>query len=421
MTTATKNIRYDTDLLRQICERDKCTVDFDKIEKPYCKTRINFICHCGTSHNKTLEQLYKYQALCTQCIKSVALEKKKMTCLIKYGTEHNMQSSTVQEKRLQNRLAKTSKPSSKVYNKQLLEEICERDKCTVDFDKIETYMKNSRIDFVCSCGNQNQKELKGMLNQGGFCKPCMKILSLQRQKQACFLKYGTEHTMHCKEIKEKAKQTNLRKFGVANVMQSETVKEKNRTTCLKKYGKEYTLQTDLVKNKAKETWLKKHNVPHIRQSEHYKQQFTATCQQRYNVDHHSQDAEISEKQAKNAYKNKPYIFPCGTTVSVQGYEPFLLDILVTDGYAYQDIITQRNEVPVIWYTNNNGKKSRYFCDMFIPKTNTIYEVKSTWTYKNGLDTITLKKQACEDAGYNFELYIFDKDGNTVPIPASTDV
>jgi hypothetical protein len=59
--------------------------------------------------------------------------------------------------------------------------------------------------------------------------------------------------------------------------------------------------------------------------------------------------------------------------------------------------------------------------MFIPKTNTIYEVKSTWTYKNGLDTITLKKQACEDAGYNFELYIFDKDGNTVPIPASTDV
>jgi hypothetical protein len=35
MTTATKNIRYDTDLLRQICERDKCTVDFDKIEKPY--------------------------------------------------------------------------------------------------------------------------------------------------------------------------------------------------------------------------------------------------------------------------------------------------------------------------------------------------------------------------------------------------
>jgi hypothetical protein len=416
MTTAIKKIKYDTNLLQQICERDKCTIDFTKIENPYCKTRIDFICHCGTNHNKTVEFLYKYQALCTQCMKIVVNEKKKLTCLAKYGTEHNMQSNKVQEKRLENRLSKTSPISGKIYNKTLLEEICERDKCQVDFDKIEKYMKNQRIDYVCNCGNPNQKEFVGMFNQGAFCKPCMKLLSLNRQIQACLAKYGKEHIMHCEEMKEKARQTNLRIYGVVNVMQSEIVKEKNRNTCLKKYGKEYTLQTDLVKNKAKETWLKKHNVPHIRQSEHYKQKYRETCQQKYNVDHYSQDPDISEKQAKNAYKKKPYLFPCGTTVSVQGYEPFLLNILVTDGYTHQDILTQRNEVPVIWYSNNNGRKCRYFCDLFIPKTNTIYEVKSAWTYKNGLDTIELKKQACEDAGYIFKLYIFDKNGNTVHQP-----
>jgi hypothetical protein len=416
MTTAIKKIKYDTNLLQQICERDKCTIDFTKIEKTHSKSRIDFICHCGTSHQKSFEVLIKSKCLCLCCTKQSKKENVKTTFLKKYGKESAMQSSTVQEKRLENRLSKTSKLSRKVYNKTLLEEICERDNCKVDFDKIEKYLKSQRIDFICHCGNPNQKQFAGMFNQGAFCKPCMKIQLVRKQKETFLKKYGTESVWHCKEVKEKARQTYLKKYGVGNPENNAIFEEKRKQTCLKKYGKEYTLQTDLVKNKAKETWLKKHNVPHIRQSEHYKQQFTATCQQKYNVDHYSQDAEVSEKQAKNAYKKKPYTFPCGTTVSVQGYEPFLLNILVTDGYTHQDILTQRNEVPVIWYINNKGKKSRYFCDLFIPKTNTIYEVKSAWTYKNGLDTIELKKQACEDAGYIFKLYIFDKTGNTVHQP-----
>jgi hypothetical protein len=88
---------------------------------------------------------------------------------------------------------------------------------------------------------------------------------------------------------------------------------------------------------------------------------------------------------------------------------FLLDILVKDGYTFNDIIIKRTEVPEIWY-NKNDKKCRYFCDIYIPKTNTIYEVKSTWTYKKDIDDIPLKKQACIDTGYNFELYVFDSKG-----------
>lgn len=162
--------------------------------------------------------------------------------------------------------------------------------------------------------------------------------------------------MQCKEIKEKAHQSYLKKYGRGNPENNAKLEEKKKQTCLKKYGKEYTLQTDLVKNKARETWLQKHNVPHIRQSEYYKQKFTETCQQKYNVEHHSQDANIAEKQAHNAYRSKLYTYPCEATINVQGYEPFLLDILVANGYTYQDILTKRNEVPVIWYTNKNDKK-----------------------------------------------------------------
>jgi hypothetical protein len=133
------------------------------------------------------------------------------------------------------------------------------------------------------------------------------------------------------------------------------------------------------------------------------------CLIKYGVEYPMQNAEISEKSYKNAYKLKGYTFPCGNIIQVQGYEPFLLDILVKDGYIFNDIITSRLQVPEIWY-NKNDKKCRYYCDIYIPKTNTIYEVKSTWTYQKDIDKNKLKKQACIDAGYNFELYIFNDKG-----------
>jgi hypothetical protein len=133
------------------------------------------------------------------------------------------------------------------------------------------------------------------------------------------------------------------------------------------------------------------------------------CLIKYGVEYPMQNAEINEKSSKNSYKLKEFTFPCGNTIQVQGYEPFLLDILVKDGYTFDDIITSRLQVPEIWY-NKNDKKCRYYCDVYIPKTNTIYEVKSTWTYQKDIDKNKLKKQACIDNGYNFQLYVFDSKG-----------
>ena len=48
--------------------------------------------------------------------------------------------------------------------------------------------------------------------------------------------------------------------------------------------------------------------------------------------------------------------------------------------------------------------------IYIPKINTIYEVKSTWTYGKDIEDIPLKKQSCIDTGYLFELYVYDGKG-----------
>ena len=74
---------------------------------------------------------------------------------------------------------------------------------------------------------------------------------------------------------------------------------------------------------------------------------------------------------------------------------------------------EQNKEKIKEYREQNNKKSRYFCDIYIPKTNTIYEVKSTWTYNLNIEVNLLKKQTCIDAGYNFELWIFDAKGNRI--------
>jgi hypothetical protein len=124
-----------------------------------------------------------------------------------------------------------------------------------------------------------------------------------------------------------------------------------------------------------------------------------------------QDADIANKYQSSCYNLKIFTFPCGTDIKVQGYEPFALKVLVQEGYKNEDIITHRTKVPEIWY-ERDGKKHRYYCDIHIPKVNKIIEVKSNWTYLLGKDNdIPLKGQACINAGYLFEIWIFDNKEN----------
>ena len=222
-------------------------------------------------------------------------------------------------------------------------------------------------------------------------------------------KYGVEYSLQSQEIKNKIKQTNLDKYGVEHTFQVKEFQNKSKQTNIAKYGFENPLQSQEIKDKIKQTNLDKYGVEHTFQVKEFQNKSKQTNIAKYGVEYPAQNAEISEKQSKNSYKLKSFIFPCGNIVVVQGYEPFLLDILIKEGYIYDDIITNRSNVPVIWY-DKNDKKHRYYCDVFIPKINCIYEVKSTWTYEKDIEDIPLKKQACIDNRYNFKLYVFDNKG-----------
>jgi hypothetical protein len=126
-----------------------------------------------------------------------------------------------------------------------------------------------------------------------------------------------------------------------------------------------------------------------------------------------QDPSISEKQNKNAYKSKDYVYPSGRIDKIQGYEHFALNDLLKEGILEDDIITSRKLVPEIWYNDKNEKKHRYFVDIFIKSQNRCIEVKSIWSLDKDKDCIFLKQQAMKDNGYDCEIWIYNSKGEKV--------
>ena len=119
------------------------------------------------------------------------------------------------------------------------------------------------------------------------------------------------------------------------------------------------------------------------------------------------DEEYAAKHFRASTKNKEYILPSGKVIKLQGHEPAVLDALLNE-YSEDDIICETIEINntfgKILY-KENGVEHRYYPDFYIKSTNTIIEVKSQWTFDKWIKRNKLKKQACLDAGYNFEFKI----------------
>jgi hypothetical protein len=238
----------------------------------------------------------------------------------------------------------------------------------------------------------------------------------EKVKQTCLQNYGCENSMQNEGVREKAKQTCLQKYGNEYPLQNEEVKKKTKQTCLQKYGCENPFQNEEVKEKWKITNKQLYGHEYPLQNTQFKEKAKQTCLQNWGVEHPCQNSEISEKASKNSYHSKEYTLPSGKIIQIQGYENFMLDeLLQKENILEEDIITSRSQVPTIWYLDANDKKHRYYVDVFITSQNRMIECKSTWTMKKGIekDNIYLKQQACKDAGYSCEIWVYNSKGEKV--------
>lgn len=257
--------------------------------------------------------------------------------------------------------------------------------------------------------------------------------NLVKAKQTKLEKYGDENYNNTKKQQE----TMLNTYGVNTTLKIPEKRnaEKAKQTCLEKYGVEFPLLNSDIQQKSLITKLIKYgNDRYVNPQKHSetKQGFTEiqweeihnkrldtiedkygdrgyinidkrdlTCLEKYGVKNISQ----ANIDTTSGYKWKEYTLPSGGIIKYQGYEHYLLDELLLE-YKEDEIITERKEIPEIWYIGKDNKTHRYFPDIFIPKTNTIYEVKSEYTLNIDLETNNLKFEAVREAGYNFVLKVY---------------
>lgn len=327
----------------------------------------------------------------------------------------------------------------KKYDLNLLKEVILRDGCEIGLDSYLNINSHSKINFTCKCGyGPNTKFFQKMFEKGCFCRNCTLEISNKNRKNTCLERYNTECPLQNKKIIEKTHKTNMKKYGVLDPSFLKQFRDKIKQTCLKrygvdnyaksksfsddlkklcfiKYGVDHYSKTQEFKDKFKKTCLEKFNTNTPIQNETIKNKIKNTCLERYGVTHPMQNKDIAEYKSKQSYKLKEFVFPCGKTIKVQGYENFALEDLIQEGFLVDEIITNRKDVPEVWYIDKDKKKHRYFADIYIPKLNKIIEVKSNWTYKIKQDIIELKADACIKLGFNFELRIYSRDNKELTI------
>ena len=408
--------------------------------KSYVRTKCNYD-NCLSILEKSISQIMKTGSYCDVCKNIIKLEKSKNTCFKKYGVEYSSQSKEVQDKYKQTCLEKYGVEhtfqSELVKNK--IKEVClekygfenaiknkevkERAKNTclekfgvenpsqnknIKNKKIETSLKNWGVEFPSQNEVIKNKMKETNILNLGVEYPTQNETVKNKAKQTNLTKFGVEYTFQSETVKNKIKETNLQNLGVEYPSQNEDIRNKIKETNLQNLGVKYPSQNEEVQNKTKQTCLEKYGCEYSLQSEDIKNKTKQTCLEKYGYEHPFQNSEIMEKSIKQNYKKKEYTFPSNKIIEIQGYESFALDeLIINEKIDESDIITGIQNVPVIWYNDENGKKHRHYVDIFIPSQNKCIEVKSIWTYEKQIDIVLLKQKAAKELGYKYSIWIYN--------------
>lgn len=158
--------------------------------------------------------------------------------------------------------------------------------------------------------------------------------------------------------------------------------------------------------------VKKYGVENSLQSKEIIEKIRKTCLEKYGVEHHMQNIDIAKKALNNSYNLKDYILPSGKQITYQGYENFALNEL-TQNFNEDDIINGCDNVPIISFNDENGKKHNHFVDIFINSQNKCIEVKSNWTLNNKKDNVFLKQKTAKEIGYDYEIWVYNSKGEKI--------
>jgi hypothetical protein len=380
------------------------------------KEKYAYQCKCGnTQCFITIGHLKEGKNNCKICAK----EKRITTNLEKYGCEHPSQNAEIREKIAATNLAKFG-CENPLQNIQIKEKFkatsLEKYGCENPMQnaQIQEKIKATNLErYGCENPSQNaqvQQKIKATNLEKYGCECSLQNAQVQEKIKSTNLeKYGCENPLQNAQIQANIKIGNLEKFGCEYPAQNAQVRENMKATNLERYGCENPFQNIEVQDKIKATNLEKYGCENPMQNAQIQEKFKTTNQEKYGCEYPMQNAEVFALQQKSAFKRKPYIFASGQQISVQGYEAFALDLLLSQGVEEADLLLGFSTMPHIMYKHDSNTH-RYYPDIFVPSQNKIVEVKSEYTYEANFEITHLKMQACQTQGLSAEIWIFLANG-----------
>ena len=442
----TNIIRYNYEFLQNFCKeyniillKDYSSekINRDSIIEGKCKSE-----NCNEHFKRRLRSLVDNNSYhCLECYSKLVDNKRKNTNLNKYGVtnvtklketqnkiintnlekyncERPSQNKEIKDKIKKTNINKSNEEKQKIYSKRKNTNKQTRGIEFLDFSKEALYKLRNDFNIKLLDNNYNETDLNfydNIYREGIIYFKCIvdncndincKTFRQIKDKSGAYCEKHTQENMITK-----CKETNINNTGYDNPMKNQEIREKAISKLIETHNNPE--KSKEIKNKTKNANLKNNGVEYPQQSYTIKLKTIKTNNRKFGVDYPAQNTEIMEKQSKNAYKLKDYTLPSGNILKIQGYENYALDDILKEGILEEEIINGCNNVPEIWYTDENNKKHRHYVDIFIPSQNRCIEVKSTWTAEKKKDCIFLKQQAGKELGYNYEIWVYDGKGEKV--------
>lgn len=216
------------------------------------------------------------------------------------------------------------------------------------------------------------------------------------------------------KIKEIRKQTNRQRYGVDYTTQSSQMMNKSMITKKERYGNEYYSNPIQTSN----SWKAKTPDELNRIADKKR----TTCLKRYGVENTFFLPVVRAKSAISNSIGREFALPSGKIIRVRGYEDVAITKLLTE-YTENELIVDDTlatyNLPIFKYSDNKKHLLKYYPDIYVPKENKIIEVKGTWwwdgngqeKYKSRLEKNLKKRKAVLDAGYKYEVWLFEDRKN----------
>ena len=201
---------------------------------------------------------------------------------------------------------------------------------------------------------------------------------LAKMRSTMSRRYGAANPGQVAAFVAKMRAAMYRRYKASNAGQVGTFIAKARATTIRRYGVAHSLQVPALLAKMRATMSRRYGAANPGQVAEFLAKAEATNLIRYRVRNPMQNTGVFQKNQVSAFSTKLFTLPSGRQVTCQGYEPYAINLLLKQGATEEDIVAgyEALKTTISIFCNWEGRKHRYYPDLYLPSQNKIIEIKS---------------------------------------------